>query len=139
MESKHQGPTTLNPVCVLRANKLMDITMLASCAASVEDNLKRRIRRITHLDDLNQETRHELVRASRMLYELSIIQSDGTRVLSSLDREEADIILNFPDHWSIIRLKNMVGSFFLEIRESGPVSPIEADLMSKDFVDMMES
>lgn len=126
------------PTCVIHMNKLMQINMTAMDAVAVEDHLKRRIRRITHLDELTQKVRHEMVRASRMLYELSIVQPDEIRILSSLDKEDLMIIIEFDDHWSTEQLKKTIYTLLPNVREGGPVSPVEADMISKEFVDMME-
>lgn len=131
-----EAPEDGRPTCLVGRDSLATIWMRRSDASFVVDQLKRRIRRITWLDDLKSEHLHEMWRSCRMLYELSL--SDGeVLTLSNLSREDVEALDEFHPHWGTDGLKKVLDEVRPKVRESGPVSPVEADRMAKELVDLM--
>jgi hypothetical protein len=133
-----EEPRDGEPTLLVGRGGLASVRMRRSDASFVTDQLRRRIRRITWLDELGPEQAHEMWRSCRMLYELSLAGGD-VLALSNLSLEDADIILEFQDHWGVDGLKRALREALPSMRGSGPVGPVEADRMAKELVDMMAS
>lgn len=131
-------PRDGKPSFSLLRNGLAVIAMTGSDAAFVLERLKERIRRLTWLDDFSTGSATEIWRAARLCYEVRAQAGDGPVRLSSLSREDLDILYDFPKHWSTEGLKRAIGELRPRTRAAGPAGPVEADLMAKELVDVME-
>jgi len=131
-----EAPEEGKPTSLVGRDSLATVWMRRTDASFVIDQLKRRIRRITWLDELGPEHLHEMWRACRMLYELSLASGD-VLTLSNLSREDVDALDEFHAHWGVEGFKRVLDEIRPLVRESGPVSPVEADRMAKEIVDLM--
>lgn len=133
-----EQPRDQKPSFDLLKNGLAVIAMTGSDAVFVLDRLKERIRRLTWLDDFETSSATEIWRAARLCYEVRAQAGRDVVRLSSLSREDLDILYDFPKHWSTEGLRKLLEEIRPRTRLAGPAGPVEADLMAKELVDVME-
>ncbi|KKM70895.1 hypothetical protein LCGC14_1436120 [marine sediment metagenome] len=112
--------------------------MYPSDAVTIINLLKERVRRITWIEKSGTEEFLEIHRIARMCYEMADedLHPDGFPTLSNLSKEDVGILYALDSHkvrWFV----NTINAFRSGVRPAGPVGPVEADLVAKDFVDIM--
>ena len=64
------------------------------------------------------------------------LHPDEFPTLSNLSREDVDVLYALDSH-KVTWLVNAINAFRTIVRSAGPVGPVEADLVVKDFVTIM--
>lgn len=108
---------------------LGELKLSESDARPVIEALKARIRRLTWLDKANQGTFLEIMRASRMCYELS----DGGS-LTSLDRDDIDVLYDLHEVERI--LLDPLNQIRGQVRQGLAATPVAADRVMKGVGDL---
>jgi hypothetical protein len=113
----------------LPGGALGSLILSESDAKSVIEALKRRIRRLTWLEDTDESSYLEMMRASRMCYELS---QGGN--LTSLDREDVDVLYDLHDVERI--LLEPLNTIRPHVRSGLSTTPVAADRVMKGISDL---
>lgn len=108
---------------------LGEINLSESDAKAVIEALKARIRRLTWLDKADQRTFLEIMRASRMCYELS---DEGS--LTSLDRDDVDVLYDLHEVERI--LLDSLNQIRGRVRQGLAATPVAADRIMKGVGDL---
>ncbi|HEY8095262.1 MAG TPA: hypothetical protein VIE65_04105 [Methylobacter sp.] len=118
----------------LPGGKLAVLIFTAQDAYKVRESLMRRIRRLMHLEKPDQEVFLESMRASRMCYELLQDNSDNKPRLTSLDREDIDVLYDLHEVEHI--LLEVLNRIRFQVRQGIKECPIAADRIVKGISDM---
>jgi hypothetical protein len=129
-------PRPGRPVWELSDTGLVSIRFDPCDAAAITNLLMERVRRITWIEDAGADEFREIHRMSRMMFEMSEAPSPGFPSLSNMSREDVEILYALNSH-RVGWLTNVINSFRERVREHGPVGPVEADLVAKDFLTVM--